>query len=338
MKKTGELLKKARESKNLTIQEVAMATKINHRILKAIEDGDIAKLPAKTFLRGFVVSYASLLKLDSDALLNLMAEELNLPIKQKPVIEVPVQEVTTVAVKSSKPPTAQDSSDNTNKSVDKPIPLQRKSNENAKAIGIAFLIMALVGLIILSTKIVDKYTKEAQIDNSQEGLTTSPIIVSSPEPDASIPADVTDSALMSESTQAVLTPIPTPLSTPVATPIKTIAPSPTPVVTPTLTPSPTPKASATPSPSPSASATPTATQSSKNIELIIEAKADIEVEYSTKSGASGKFKLSKDQIHTFKSKNGLNISISTGGSAAIILNGKDLGTPGEKNKPLNLIY
>ena len=56
MKKTGQLLKGKRESVNLSISEVALATKINPKILTAIENGDEAGLPAKTFLKGFIRS------------------------------------------------------------------------------------------------------------------------------------------------------------------------------------------------------------------------------------------------------------------------------------------
>ncbi len=58
MKKTGQLLKDKRESANLSLSEVALATKINPKILTAIELGEEKNLPAKTFLKGFLRSYA----------------------------------------------------------------------------------------------------------------------------------------------------------------------------------------------------------------------------------------------------------------------------------------
>ena len=64
MKKTGELLKKVREDKGLSLHEIGLSLKINAKILKQIEDGEKDNLPAKTFLRGFVQSYANYLKLD----------------------------------------------------------------------------------------------------------------------------------------------------------------------------------------------------------------------------------------------------------------------------------
>jgi cytoskeleton protein RodZ len=48
--------------------------------------------------------------------------------------------------------------------------------------------------------------------------------------------------------------------------------------------------------------------------------------------------LVADQVHTFKNKSGLKLNISNGGAVNVILNGKDLGVPGEIKKPLKLTY
>lgn len=64
MKEAGEMLKKAREAKNLSLHEIGLSLKINPKTLQAIEEGDMAKLPQKIFLRGFIKSYAQFLKLD----------------------------------------------------------------------------------------------------------------------------------------------------------------------------------------------------------------------------------------------------------------------------------
>src|SRR5688572_29492880 len=75
MTKLGELLKSEREQKGLSLHEIGMSLKINPKILKAIEDGDPQNLPAKTFLRGFVKSYAQYLRLDLNAMMQLFQEE-----------------------------------------------------------------------------------------------------------------------------------------------------------------------------------------------------------------------------------------------------------------------
>src|SRR3954468_17398638 len=76
MKRTGEILRKEREARGLSLHEIGLSLKINSKILKAIEDGDTTQLPAKTFLRGFVQSYAAYLKLNVEEVLRVFAEEM----------------------------------------------------------------------------------------------------------------------------------------------------------------------------------------------------------------------------------------------------------------------
>jgi cytoskeleton protein RodZ len=76
MKKTGQILKEAREAKSISLQEISIHLKINTKTLKALETGDKAQLPAKTFLRGFVQSYAQFLKLDLNQIMEVFQEEM----------------------------------------------------------------------------------------------------------------------------------------------------------------------------------------------------------------------------------------------------------------------
>jgi cytoskeleton protein RodZ len=76
----------------------------------------------------------------------------------------------------------------------------------------------------------------------------------------------------------------------------------------------------------------------KSIELIIEALDNVEIEYSSNNGKKSSLKLAAEQVHTFKSKNGLKLSISNGGAVNLILNGRDLGIPGNLGKSINLSY
>lgn len=65
MKEIGELLRNARESKGINIQEAQEATKIRSKYLLAIEDGDFGVLPpGEVYLRGFIRTYAEYLGLD----------------------------------------------------------------------------------------------------------------------------------------------------------------------------------------------------------------------------------------------------------------------------------
>lgn len=88
MKLTGQKLKEKREAARLTISEVSLATKINPKVLMAMEAGDSEHLPAKTFLRGFVRSYAGFLKMNAEEVLETFNQELG-EAAQKEAVEAP---------------------------------------------------------------------------------------------------------------------------------------------------------------------------------------------------------------------------------------------------------
>lgn len=61
----GPMLRRIREYKNISIHEIADMTKVSKSYLYAIEEEDFKKLPASVYVRGFIVQYAKILKLDS---------------------------------------------------------------------------------------------------------------------------------------------------------------------------------------------------------------------------------------------------------------------------------
>lgn len=66
MDSIGEFFRQVRETKGLTIDEVASKTRIRSDFVKALEEGNFAKLPDQVFARGFVRSYARSLGLDEE--------------------------------------------------------------------------------------------------------------------------------------------------------------------------------------------------------------------------------------------------------------------------------
>lgn len=66
METVGEFFKQVRETKGLTIDEVASKTRIHPDFLRALEEGNYSKLPDQVFAKGFVRSYARSLGLDED--------------------------------------------------------------------------------------------------------------------------------------------------------------------------------------------------------------------------------------------------------------------------------
>jgi cytoskeletal protein RodZ len=65
----GELLKRERELREVTLEEITSATRIGPRFLEALENEDWEKLPGGVFNRGFVRSVARYLGLDEEAFL-----------------------------------------------------------------------------------------------------------------------------------------------------------------------------------------------------------------------------------------------------------------------------
>lgn len=69
-------LREAREDKGLTLDDLARTTKISVGILMALEAGDMRKLPATVFVRGFVKAYAKEVGLDPDETTDLYLAQL----------------------------------------------------------------------------------------------------------------------------------------------------------------------------------------------------------------------------------------------------------------------
>ncbi|MDG0815010.1 helix-turn-helix domain-containing protein [Bdellovibrio svalbardensis] len=376
MKKTGEILKKAREEKGLSLNEVGLSLKISSKVLKAIEEGDEKNLPAKTFLRGFVKSYASYLRLDADKVLETFYEEFGSTRPQpyirptnEPVKEAPVE----TTEKTAAPVEEKTESKPEQKPEEKPAPaatvtpirhvqatpsapiskaqpyspLQEK--KNTKTIVICVVGALLIGLIFFTKKMIDKYTKEAevpvaQVEQTMEGATpvasVAPVESMTPEPTPQ-PSPLSDLTKKPTATVPATMVTPTPAATPPATakvtPGATPAASATPA--PSVTPAPTAATAAvSPAASPSPTPTPKPEEKNKPVELIVEALDSVEIEYAAPNGKPQKIKLSAEQVHTFKSRSGLKISFSNGGAVNLILNGKEVGIPGDLGKPIKLSY
>lgn len=75
MTKLEQLLKEKREEKNLTLEEVANATKINLNFLKIIERGAYDELPSPAYAKGFVINYAEFLGLSKSQVIPLFKRD-----------------------------------------------------------------------------------------------------------------------------------------------------------------------------------------------------------------------------------------------------------------------
>lgn len=73
----GQKLRRAREEKGLDLEQVAGETRISLRHLELIERGEFAELPARTYAIGFTRTYARVLGLDDEPLLDQLRAELS---------------------------------------------------------------------------------------------------------------------------------------------------------------------------------------------------------------------------------------------------------------------
>lgn len=76
MSEFGAQLKHARESRGISLRQVATSTKISTVALEALERGDLSKLPGGIFSRAFVKAYALEVGLDPDEVMAQFLVEL----------------------------------------------------------------------------------------------------------------------------------------------------------------------------------------------------------------------------------------------------------------------
>ncbi len=74
MASLGQELRKVRESRNISIEEIASSTKIIGRYIQAVEDDRFDAMPGGFFITGIIRSYAKYLGLDPDDVLRRYRE------------------------------------------------------------------------------------------------------------------------------------------------------------------------------------------------------------------------------------------------------------------------
>lgn len=71
MESLGEYLRKKRELREVTLEEIASITRICTRYLQALEDDDYECIPADVFVKGFLRAYAKCIGLAPDEIISL---------------------------------------------------------------------------------------------------------------------------------------------------------------------------------------------------------------------------------------------------------------------------
>lgn len=86
----GEKLRREREVRGVSLQEISKATRIHENFLYALEENDFGSFPAAVFVTGFLRNYATHLGLDAD---KIVAEYEGMKIeRQAELPHVPVEE------------------------------------------------------------------------------------------------------------------------------------------------------------------------------------------------------------------------------------------------------
>lgn len=258
MKQVGEILKKEREKQDLSLHEIGLSLKINTKILKALEEGDQKQLPAKTFLRGFVKSYAQYLKMNPQEVLAAFDQE------HKQVQQEKSAGAAAAVVQ------AQDKSITQMKPVEKTPFLKEFASSGRLATLIVAAVLLLMIIFVVQTmnkyqneKMVAEATPPSTSDSAPSkpalGTTETSMPLPSASPmmptkiDSATPAstNTTSAAKAADSSAQQLTAAPSPSSpvSPAASALPTVKPPPTSVSTQSPTShSPTITASARPTP------------------------------------------------------------------------------------------
>jgi cytoskeleton protein RodZ len=180
MKITGRMLKERREALKISIAEVSISTKITARMLQAMESADMDLLPARTFLRGFVKSYASYLKMDLDGILQTFSDEMAALEPPPPASTAALNAMAANAkeepekapkVKPAKPINIRVEDPPSPESRMRPSDLLPTGSSLVKKGALGLGIAGLLALIVVVYQLVQKYEREGRVEEVPPTLT-----------------------------------------------------------------------------------------------------------------------------------------------------------------------
>ncbi len=305
MKEFGQFLREQREAKKISLEEVAISTKIGIRTLQAIEEGNVSKLPAKPFVRGFIQSYCRYLGIDTKDALERFHQSVG-AVKEPNQILLPE-----------------------NTGIEKNLP-----GSGRNIFTIAAIVVVIIGIILVQRLISQR---EAEMHRGEVQAITGNdaplhIVVSSPSPSAS----PTASPLISPSPSPSESASPLPTESPAPTSIVEI-PSAGSALSVTGLPSPT--AGPEPSKTPEQISTPTETPAiTTPQEIIVEALDSVTIKVTIDGKSTQEYIMVADQILTFKGKNKIRLYTPNGGAISVIANGFDLGVPGNLGQQKLMVF
>lgn len=315
MKITGELLKSERVSKGLSIQEVAQTLKLSRKIITEIEAGNAEALPAKTFVRGFVKSYAQLLKLDTDVVLRQFQEEMG---STTPLPKVPPPRAGSVSahappapsgapgseagIKAPRPNLKQTSQSHSNKPPTPPGEFLKSENPQQVLLLIGAACV-LVALLVLANKTFEHFSQNpvAIAEPSTEPATSGTV------PPAEIEAQAQTSPLSQDNTVGAI-----PDSATITQNIVDTESVPEPGFT---------------------------KSTGKPVEVIIEAKKETEVFYAKGTAKQLiSLKLAANHVQVLRSNVGLYLKSNEPSAIRLSVNGTDIAPASASQKEMKLSF
>ncbi len=93
MQDLGEQLRRARQEKNLTLEDVHSQTKIQIRYLEALERGDSSPFAGEVYFKGALRNFAQVVGLDPEQLLSQLDPQKREPLPEPQLPEKPEQQV-----------------------------------------------------------------------------------------------------------------------------------------------------------------------------------------------------------------------------------------------------
>lgn len=344
MKETGEKLKQIRETKNISLEEVVLATKIKMSTLRAIEEGDTKQLPSKTFIRGFVQSYAKYLSTDEAEILDLFYSEMGSTVDIPKNSEEPIRSTTTDK-------NAMKFANSTRHPLIKVF------------VGVGGLV--LIGMIYIINSTIDKYQEEKQLVKPTQVEAANIVPLESEETvvepvEAEIktdetvttaiknPDDKASEAAKVESTDSKLTEkVQTPKKEEIVKVVEkkkeevvAVAPVEKEKVAEKKTVEKVEEKKKEEKPIEQPKKITPKLVKAQYIpqEIIIEALDKLELEFKADDGSWVEIELQPEQIHTIKGRKEIRLKLEDGGAANIIYNGKDMGVPGTLGSELEIKF
>ncbi|MBS1959096.1 MAG: helix-turn-helix domain-containing protein [Bdellovibrionales bacterium] len=283
----GRILRERRTELGKSIEQISAATRIHVRILSALEDDRYADLPARTFTRGFITSYAKALRLDADQLFRDHHDFLEQKFTER-----------------------QDRDQGHHGYVFEGKELEQ--NKRGLIIGASVAAVFAVA-VLLVFKPQNHHRKEKHKEFTSEDMAST-----SPAEDADSDEVITTEtpAAVATATAASGSSTPAATATPTEAPKATVTPTPAPTTEPTATPKPTPNASPAPSP---ATKEPKKDPLNKGDELgpkefkkkiAFEALEDCYVKYQADGKPPMQFNLRKGRFLVIKAKSAIHFEVN----------------------------